>query len=100
MKSEARIMDLAQHARDAIPVVHGIATARVCGSGEDAALLLHRYLEEAMDKGLSMPQAWTALFSSSMLVLGEAVDIISAGTGSTPQQVMVSMALTHAQETS
>lgn len=100
MSDEARIMDLHDKARDAVPTIFGIASSRINASEQDAALLIWRYMEEAEAAGLSAPQAWTTLFSSAMLVLGDAIELAAEAKGVTPRQVLSSMAMIHQLERS
>ena len=98
MSNEARIMELAQRARDTISVVHGIAAARINQSESDAALLIQRYLQDAEADGISPIQAWTTLFSASMITLGDAIEMVAEQSHRPPQQVLAAMALTFQME--
>lgn len=93
-------MDLADKARAAVPVVHGIASARINENEDDAAMLIWRYMEEAEADGLSAIQAWTTLFSSAMLVLGDALEVAAESRRVAPQQVLSAMAMVHQLEQS
>jgi hypothetical protein len=93
MSDETRLMDLAQRAREAIPVVHGIAAARLNGNEVDAALLIQRYHEEAAADGVHPIQAWTSLFSAAMLTLGDTVELVAEATGQPDHRVLAGMAM-------
>lgn len=98
MSSEIRIMDAHQRAQEAIPVIHGIAAARLNRNEVDAALLIQRHFEEAAEKGLDTAQAWTDLFSAAMLALGDVLEVAAEATNAPARIVLSSLAMTHQLE--
>jgi hypothetical protein len=49
--------------------VIGIVTARVLNDSHAAALMIDSYIQDALDDGFDITQAWAQLFSASVMVV-------------------------------
>lgn len=90
MSNEDTIMSIAEAARAAVPTVHGIAAARLVRNEDDTAMLIADHLRESEAAGLSPQQAWSALFSASIIVLGDALRL-----GGQPDVALRTLAMNH-----